>query len=207
VVHEGLALLDLEGSDAITMRRLADALHVTPMALYNHFSSKRDLLRAIAERAIGDAEFDGGHADWQEQVRHCFRTLRDLCLRHSGLPRLLETEGVAPPSVFAPMEVALRAFELAGLERLDSLRAYFLLVNFTLGQASYQTSGPFPDLEPSQRIRSERLRNRGYRITEQLELPPTWDFQAAFEFGLALVLSGVASLGKPAMERKRQLIP
>jgi TetR/AcrR family tetracycline transcriptional repressor len=191
VIEAGLNLINRKGADAITMRGLADAVGVTPMALYNYFSSKRDLLRAVAEYVIDRAEFDGRHADWHEQIRHCFRMLRSICLEHPGLPRLLETEGVAPASVFAPMEVTLRAFEQAGLDAMDSLRTYFILVSFTLGQASYQTRGPFPDLEPSEKVRAERIAGRGYRVTERLDMPETWDFDATFEFGITLILRGV----------------
>jgi AcrR family transcriptional regulator len=105
VIEAGLNLINRKSADAITMRSLADAVGVTPMALYNYFSSKRDLLRAVAEHVIDRAEFDGRHADWHEQIRHCFRMLRSICLEHPGLPRLLETEGVAPASVFAPLGV------------------------------------------------------------------------------------------------------
>jgi hypothetical protein len=46
------------------------------------------------------------------------------------------------------MEVTLRALGDAGLDELDSTRAYFLLISFTLGQAAYQTRGPIEGLEP-----------------------------------------------------------
>jgi TetR/AcrR family transcriptional regulator, tetracycline repressor protein len=204
VLEAGLKLIDRKSADAITMRCLADAVGVTPMALYNHFSSKRELLRAIAEHVIGRAEFDGRHADWHEQVRHCFRTLRSICLERPALPRLLEVEGVAPASVFAPMEVTLRALEQAGLDAMDSLRTYFLLVSFTLGQASYQTSGPFPDLEPSEKVRAERIAGRGYRATERLDMPKTWDFDATFEFGLTLILLGVEGMISKSVARSKR---
>jgi AcrR family transcriptional regulator len=172
------------------MRGLAHALGVTPMALYNHFSSKRDLLSAIAESVISAAEFDGGKANWRDRVRHCFEVLRKLCLRHPGLPRLLEFEGAAPASAFAPMEVSLRALQEAGLDDVDSVRTYFLLVGFTLAHAAYQTR-PIPDLEPSGKIRTGRIAGRGYKVTERLELPVTWDFDASFAFAISLVLNGV----------------
>jgi len=191
LIVAGLALIDQVGADGITMRGLADAVGVTPMALYNHFSSKRDLMTAVAAHVIDRGKFDGKHADWREQVRHCFRTLRELCLDHPGLPRLIEAEGVAPASVFIPMEVTLRAVEEAGLSSIESLRTYFILVGFTLGQASYQARGPFPDLEPSERVRAERLSGRGYSAIGRLEMPETWDFEASFEFGLDLILRGV----------------
>jgi AcrR family transcriptional regulator len=190
VVDAALALIDKTGADSVTMRGLADAVGVTPMALYNHFSSKRDLLSAIAESVISAAEFDGSHADWRVQVRHCFEALRKLCLQHPGLPRLLEFEGTAPASAFAPMEVTLRALHEAGLDEVDSVRTYFLLTGFTLAQAAYQTR-PIPDLEPSEKIRTERIAGRGYTATERLELPATWDFDASFAFGISLILNGV----------------
>ena len=201
VITAGLALIDEKGADALTMRGLADALSVTPMALYNHFSSKRDLLNAVAQRAIGAAQFDGRHAEWRDQVRHCFDVLRSICLAHPGLPRLLEIDGAAPGSVFAPMEVTLSALQDAGLDELDSLRTYFLLVNFTLAQAAYQTRGPFPDLEPSERIRAERLASRGYKATERLAMPPKWDFDASFTFGVSLILRGVEATASEASPR------
>jgi len=198
VVDVALALIDKTGVDTLTMRGLADALGVTPMALYNHFSSKRDLLSAIAESVICAADFDGKHADWRKQIRHCFQVLRTLCLRHPGLPRLLEFEGVAPASVFAPMEVALRAFHEAALDDVDSLRTYFLLIGFTLAHAAYQTR-PIPDLEPSEKIRTERIAGRGFTATKRLDLPPTWDTDASFAFGITLILNGIeATVSKSA---------
>ena len=66
-----------------------------------------------------------------------------------------------------------------------------LLVSFTLGQAAYQTRGPIAGLELSQQIRADRIAGRGYAVPERLELPPSWDFDASFDFGIALVLNGV----------------
>ena len=99
------------------------------------------------------------------------------------------------------MEVTLSALQVAGLHELDSLRTYFLLLNFTLGQAAYQTRGPFPDLEPSERIRAERLAGRGYKVTERLEMPPAWDFDASFAFGVSLILRGVEAIASDARTR------
>ncbi|MPZ36448.1 MAG: TetR family transcriptional regulator [Rhizobiales bacterium] len=191
LIAVAIELIDERDADAITMRVLADALGVTPMALYNHFSSKRDLLAAVADYIVSAAEFDGQHADWRDQVRHCFDTLRSLCLRHPGLPALLEIDGAVPASAFAPMEVTLRALREAGLDELNSVRTYYLLIGFTLSQAAYQTRGPIAALEPSEQVRAERIAGRGYTATERLELPPTWDFDASFAFGISLIVNGV----------------
>jgi len=183
------------------MRALAETLGVTPMALYNHFSSKRDLLAAVADHVVSAAEFDGHHTSWRDQLRHCFDVLRSLCLRHPGLPGLLEIHGVAPVSVFAPMEVTLRAVREAGLDPVDRVRTYFLLVSFTLAQAAYQTRGPIAGLEVSERVRAERIAGRGDQLTERLPLPSSWDFDASFAFGITLILNGIEATASNTARR------
>jgi len=191
VIEAALALIDTVGADAITMRGVAETVGVTPMALYNHFSSKDDLLRAIAAHILIDAVFDGDETGWRAQLAFCFRAFRAVCLRYPILPRLLETSEIAPAAAFAPMDVTLHALEQAGMPTVDALRTYFTLVNFTLAQTSYQSRRSYPGLEPSKRVRAERLAGRGHDAAGQPQLPSGWDFDAAFEFGLDLILDGV----------------
>jgi AcrR family transcriptional regulator len=191
VIEAGLVLLDREGTQGVTMRSLAESLSVTPMALYNHVGSKNDLLRAMAAHVLDNANFDGGASDWRTQLTYCSRGLRTICLRHPGLARLLEVADIAPATVFAPMEVVVKALTQAGLSQIDAVRTYFTLISFILVQASYQSRGPYTDLELSERIRSERIAGRGYDALEQIEMPQEWDFDSAFEFGLGLILDGL----------------
>lgn len=185
IIAAGLELLDNGGTSAITMRSVAERLGVTPMALYNHVDSKADLLRIIAEQLIRSVRFDSGNPDWRTRIGHCFRELRDLCLRHPDLAGILETAGAAPASVFEPMEVTLTALRRIGLGDTDALRGYFTLVSFTLGQVDYQNRGPFPDLAPARYAGDKQI---GIR---QLAVADHWDFAAAFEFGLGLILDGL----------------
>ena len=145
--------------------------------------------------------FDGGGTGGRARIEHCFREFRALCLRHPGLAGLLETAGAAPSSVFAPMEVTVHALRGAGLADLDALRGYFTLVSFTLGQVTYQHRGPFPDLTPARQAR-ENPSAALDRVTE------AWDFDAAYEFGLRLILDGVEAtlprLDRTAIEAMRQ---
>jgi AcrR family transcriptional regulator len=193
LIASALALIDKSGAELLTMRGLGAAVGVTPMALYNHFASKRALLTAVADSVIGAARFDGGPSEWRAQIHYCFATLRGLCLQHPGLPRLLEIEGAAPVTVFAPMDVTLRALRQAGLNDLDCTRTYFVLVSFTLAQTNYQTRS-VPDLGPSGQVRTVRLESRGYDVVERMELPTTWDFDAAFDYGTSLILDGVEAI-------------
>ena len=201
VIRAGLDLMDRGGAAAVTMRSVGESLGVSPMALYNHVSSKHDLMRAIAAHVLDSTEFSAGATDWRGQVTHCARVLRALCLRHPGLARLLEMADMAPASVVKPMEVTLRALRKAGMSQTDGLRTYFTLVGFILVQASYQCRGPYPGLEPSACIRSEPVAGRGCEMPEEADLPRQWDFDAAFEFGLQLILDGVEAAVRRAKAR------
>src|SRR5512135_623562 len=58
VVQRALALADAEGLDALTIRRLATELGVTPMALYWHFRNKEELLAGLADQVWGELDTD-----------------------------------------------------------------------------------------------------------------------------------------------------
>jgi TetR/AcrR family tetracycline transcriptional repressor len=185
IIAAAVSLLDSGGTAAVTMRALADLLGVTPMALYNHVDDKTELLNAIAAHLLETARFDSGGADWRARIEHCFREFRALCLRHPGLAGLLETAGAAPRAVFAPMEVTVEALRSVGFNDADALRCFFALVSFTLGQVSYQHRGPFADLTPARHTRENTS-----PVLDIATIEP-WDFDAAFEFGLRLILDGV----------------
>lgn len=185
-------MVDRDGADALSVRALARELAVTPMALYNHVADRRDLLVSVAEQMLAGAQFDVRQTGWRAQIEHCFKALREVCIRHPGAARLMEIEGVVPSTVFGPMEVTLGALSEAGLNPRDALRAYFTLVSFTLAQASYQVRGPFSDLDPSQAVREKRVSERLARmVSEAMPAAMAWDFESAFEYGLLLILEGI----------------
>ena len=201
VLSEALVLLDRDGLEALNMRGLAKHLGVTPMALYNHVSNKEDLLHGIAATVIEQLRFEYDEPDWQEQIRACFRDLRQACLAHPGLVRLVETAEVLPASIFRPMELTLAALQRASIGPEDALRAYFLLTNFTIGQVSYQIRGPFRGVDPTEAIRQGRLSAVTFPASAAAAEPAAlrgWDFEAAFEFGLTVILSGLTCVARPS---------
>ncbi len=186
-------LLDRDGVQGLTIRKLADHLGVTPMAIYNHVADKKDLLEALAKSVIEGAQFDQPGGAWDERIRGCFRELRRVCLAHPSIIKITQMPGIAPPAVFQPMHVTLAALEEIGLTSHKAMRAYFLLLNFVLGQVSYEVDGPYPDLDPANTVRRGNFSpEEDARIAPALQ--GEWDFDAAFEFGLSVILCGLDSL-------------
>ncbi len=90
VVDRGLALADAEGLDAVTIRRLATELGVTPMALYWHFRSKDELLTGLADRIWAEIDVDvDPEADWSAQLRSILESLVHVLRIHPSASQLL----------------------------------------------------------------------------------------------------------------------
>ena len=191
LIVEALAMLDQEGLDRFSIRRLADRLAVTPMAVYNHVQSKRDLLQAVADAVVSDVEYPSVRGDWRRVVATCFRTLRRACLAHPGAVSLIESAETLHPSIFRPMEITLAALRGAGLSAQDTVRAYFLLTTFTLGQVGYQIRGWARGVDPRAAVREGRISRSTFPAVLDARVQAKWDFDHAFEFGLSVILAGI----------------
>lgn len=193
IVAEARRLLEKEGMDALSMRKLAQRLGVSTMALYNHIRDRQDLIDRIAQAVVSEWDIPPDGEDWRQQIRTIFRSLRRVCLANAAAIPLIETTEMLDVAFFRPMEAALAALQKAGMGSGDALRAYYLLTNFALGQVSYETRGPFRGMEPGEAIRHGKLDPDSFPLVTDAISGLDWDFDAAFEFGLDTIIDGLSS--------------
>jgi AcrR family transcriptional regulator len=90
VTENALKLADADGLDALTIRKLAQHLGVTPMALYWHFRSKEDLLEGVAEQLWGEIDVNTDpDAPWWAQLQGLLESLVTVLRAHSAAAQLL----------------------------------------------------------------------------------------------------------------------
>ncbi len=90
VVDRALALADASGLDALTIRKLATELGVTPMALYWHFRGKDELLEGLAERIWSEIDTTvDATLPWPDQLRALLSSLLAVLRAHPAAPQLL----------------------------------------------------------------------------------------------------------------------
>src|SRR6188472_1378464 len=82
ITEAALRLMDAEGLDAVSMRRVAREVGVEAISLYNHVRDKDDLLNAVIERIMASFEFPDGTGDWMEQAKAGARSWRRLLQAH-----------------------------------------------------------------------------------------------------------------------------
>ena len=94
IVERALEIGDAEGLDAVTIRRLATDLGVTPMALYWHFKNKDLLLVGMADHLLAGFTLEPIAGDsWQRGLRALVEDLIRVLRRHAVALAVLETVG------------------------------------------------------------------------------------------------------------------
>ncbi|MFE5701437.1 TetR/AcrR family transcriptional regulator C-terminal domain-containing protein [Rhodococcus koreensis] len=139
ILEAALAIVDRDGINGLSMRRLGKALGRDPMALYRHAPNKAALLDGLAERVLDELEVDTGDGDWATQLREVARGFRRLALAHPQVVPLLVTRplstplGLRPLGTLRPLEDILTLLTRAGFTDADALHVYRALFGFLYG--------------------------------------------------------------------------
>ncbi|MDV6271627.1 TetR/AcrR family transcriptional regulator C-terminal domain-containing protein [Rhodococcus globerulus] len=140
ILTAALEIIDRDGIDALSMRRLGKALDRDPMTLYRHAPNKAALLDAVAESVLDQFEVDTtDDGDWATQLREVARGFRRLALDHPHIFPLLVTRplatplGMRPLATLRPLENILTLLTRAGFTTTDALHVYRALFGFLHG--------------------------------------------------------------------------
>lgn len=125
--------MDAEGVEAVTMRKLAAQLGVSPMALYRHVGDHDGLLLALVDRLAARLDYPSRPAEARGAIVVLWATLYDGLAGHPWLVEVLSRRRLMAPSVLGAIEEMHAALTGAGLTLEESVRAYRLMWQFTLG--------------------------------------------------------------------------
>jgi TetR/AcrR family transcriptional regulator, tetracycline repressor protein len=117
VTENALKLADADGLDALTIRKLAQHLGVTPMALYWHFRSKEDLLEGVAEQVWGELDTNvDPEAPWWAQLQRLLESLVSVLRAHPAAPQLFLEHEKRNEAALRATEVTLDILRIAGFD-------------------------------------------------------------------------------------------
>ena len=97
VLSTALTLVDNDGLEALSMRRLGQELQCDPMSLYRYAANRAALLDGVSEMVFDELAIFPGDPDWQAQLRKIAHDLRLLALRHPNVVPLLVTRPLSTP--------------------------------------------------------------------------------------------------------------
>jgi len=201
VVCGALRIVDVEGLDALTMRRLGAALGVEAMSLYHHVPNKAALLDAVVEAIMVEDldRVDIGEGPWPERLHRIAAGYRRLLLRHPNAVVLVATRPLATGESLRIVERCLEALTGGGLEPPEALAALNAAVLWTLGYVVAEV-GRLPGTAPrAMAEETERtmaaLAPAGLPLVAAAVAGTTWGLpDGEFTFGLESVVRGLQAV-------------
>ncbi|UJF33985.1 TetR/AcrR family transcriptional regulator C-terminal domain-containing protein [Paenibacillus hexagrammi] len=130
IVTLALHIADTEGIDAVSFRRLAQELGVTPMAIYRHVHNKDDLLDAMTEHMLASFDISAvKETNWRDQVRGLLYALRQVLLIHPSGKTLLSRRSLPATNRLKIFELSLGILRSAGFESREAFYIFEHLLN------------------------------------------------------------------------------
>jgi len=197
LVRKSLEVLDEEGFDGLTMRRLAERLGVKAASLYNHVSDKGELLALMADAICAEIPDLDRSRPWREQAETMAVQVRRALMAHRDGARLLAASPPMGPHRLRLIEQVLQVLASAGFSPAKIADASFVMNSYVVGFVLDETLGSSRDPTMARRMLEEGRRwfkslpRQEYPTLvaladELIDAPP----DRRFELGLRALLDG-----------------
>ncbi len=190
IVDVAIALADVDGLDAVSIRRVAAVLGVRPMSLYTHIVSKDELFALMADELVGTLIVeDPLPDDWREAVTMTSRRMFSMFVSHPWLLALFTRRPRPGPNAARNAKQTVRAVESLRIPPEDRWRILGIVNDYVLGSAlRIATSGVAKDLVASL---SDADRAAQPELTSMAGAEEARLVNEGFEAGLQTVLDGI----------------
>ncbi|MCT9929381.1 TetR/AcrR family transcriptional regulator C-terminal domain-containing protein [Planotetraspora sp. A-T 1434] len=194
IVAAAIDLIEREGADAVSMRRIASELSVGVMSLYNHVPNKSALLDAVAETVLSQIEFtDDPAAHWTDRVRIQARAFRQIAHHYPRSTMVVVSRQLQSTAGLLPVERALSTLRGAGFDGQEAVRMLRMFIAYIVGSLLREV-GVTPTFAP---VRPDiKVAEADPALFPQVSaLSPyllSCDHDEEFEFGLELLVEAMA---------------
>jgi AcrR family transcriptional regulator len=205
VLRAAIAVADEGGIESLTMRRLAQELGVEAMSLYYHVANKDQVLDGMVDVLVGEinqlvSEIDPG-SGWKQAMRQRILTAREVLLRHTWAPDVIESRTNMSQAVMLYFESLLGLFRAGGFSYDLAHHAMHALGSRALGftQELFNPDDETVDPDEAAAMLEQMADQLPFLTGMMMEISHDdpgstlgWcDDQTEFEFGLDLILDGL----------------
>ena len=192
VVQTALALVDVQGIDALTMRALAGALGVQPPVLYREFADKQELLEEMADAILATAlSSPAPSGPWHERAHERARHLRTALLSRRDGARIVGGRTVPRTNTLRFADALVGDIAAAGFPLEVTLQVCAVLHSYVLGEVLEQQGTEAGD---DARVVGTLPQHPGLtHLGAGAPLHALLEFDARFELGLSALLTGMAA--------------
>jgi TetR/AcrR family transcriptional regulator, tetracycline repressor protein len=186
ILDKAVELLDRDGMEALSMRKLGTALGVEAMSLYNHIPSKAALLDGIHERILLSLDPPPNARSWQTFARHQAHALHRALVAHPNAITLFATRPASTPAAIEQLDRYLVVMRKAGFKPFQALSVVQLTAQLVVGHVMWTTG-----------IESIELAHETAPATLDVGMQhalDTWDPDRELELGIDALLHGFERL-------------
>ena len=199
VLQGAVAVADAGGIASLTIRSLATELGVKPMSVYHHVANKEEILDGIVDLVFSEIELPTIGGDWHEEMRRRAASAREAMRRHPWAIGLVETRTSPGWATLKHHNAVIGTLREAGFSLQMTAHAFAMIdayvYGFALSEATLPINGPDTVSEVAEQMMSFFTAGDYPHLLEfTLEhvMKPGYDYGAEFEFGLEVVLDGLA---------------
>jgi AcrR family transcriptional regulator len=204
IVAAAIKLIDAEGLDGFSMRRLGQELGAGATSIYWYVRDKDQLLDLVLDEILAEVDFnDEAGLPWRERAGHLAREFRAVLRRHRRLAAVFGSRLTVGPNTLGGIELLLEILREAGFEGTHLTLAFSAILNFAMGTAIMEARGiTGPETEGKTDEEVQALFVGMLATLPEDEYPnlrrfiPESDYDsisedAQFEYGLARLLDGI----------------
>jgi AcrR family transcriptional regulator len=194
IVEAALRLVDDEGLETLTMRRLGAELGFEAMSLYRHFPNKAALLDYVVEAVWAEMELPSSEGDPWKTLEGLARAFRRLAHSHPNIFPVLAARPVALRGAMRPVELTLGALRETGCDEGSATHAFRYLVGYVYGYVQREMADRATTEEPDAQQWYDLRRVPPDVFPAIVHAAPYfagYDFDAGFDWGLRAALAGL----------------
>jgi AcrR family transcriptional regulator len=200
VLLGAVAVADAGGLASLTIRSLAHELGVKPMSVYHYVASKDEILDGIVDRVFGEIDLPSTEGDWRAELRRRAISARSVLRRHPWAIPLMQSRTHPGPATLRHHDSIIATLRGAGFSLEMTAHAYALMDSYVLGFALSEAALPINGPETVPELAGQMMQLFSpvdyphlVEFTAGHVLKPGYDFGDEFEFGLTVVLDGLAT--------------
>jgi AcrR family transcriptional regulator len=199
-VAAAVALADVEGLGALTMRRLAQELGVEAMSLYHHVANKDDILDGMVDIVFSEIEPPADGVEWKTAMRRRAKSARAALMRHRWAIGVLESRSSPGPATLRHHDAVIGACRRAGFSVEATAHAYSLIDSYLYGFVLQEVNLPFDENDDLEEVVDSMLLPFSptdyphlVELTVEYVLKPGYSYGNEFEHGLDVILDTLAA--------------
>jgi AcrR family transcriptional regulator len=204
ILRAAISLADRDGIESLSMRKLGQELGVEAMSLYNHVRNKVDMLDGMVDVVFSEIDLPADGIDWRTAMRQRAISARQALLRHPWAIGLMESRATPGPATLRHHDAVLGSLRRASFSVNMAAHAYSILDGYIYGFTLTELTLPFRKPGEVAEVAGnilEGFRNGEYPYLAEMAMDramkPGYNYGDEFEYGLDLILDGIARVNRP----------